>query len=84
MINGEKGASRSISWGMVGGGKGSNIGYIHRSAALRDNNFDLMAGAFDIDPERGIAFAKELGVSEDRCYSDYKKCWKRKPKGGWD
>ncbi len=73
MINGEKGASRSIKWGMVGGGKGSNIGYIHRSAALRDNNFDLIAGAFDIDPQRGIDFAKELGVSEDRCYGDYKK-----------
>ena len=37
---------------MVGGGRGSQIGYIHRSAALRDFNFELVAGAFDIDPER--------------------------------
>ncbi len=57
---------------MVGGGKGSQIGYIHRSAALRDNSFQLVAGAFDIDPARGMEFAAELGVAPDRCYPDYK------------
>ena len=72
MINGSAIAGDSIRWAMVGGGKGSQIGYIHRSAALRDNNFKLVAGAFDIDPERGIAFGKELGVAPDRCDPDYK------------
>lgn len=71
MINGEKAAGRSIRWGMIGGGRGSNIGYIHRSSAMRDGNFKLVAGAFDIDPERGRAFGKELGVDEGRCYRDY-------------
>lgn len=71
MINGSKVLDHSIRWAMVGGGKGSQIGYIHRSAAQRDNNFRLVAGAFDIDPERGIAFGKELGVEPDRCYPDY-------------
>ena len=71
MINGSKVIGRSIRWGMVGGGKGSQIGYIHRSSAMRDNNFILTAGAFDIDPERGIAFGKELGLSPERCYPDY-------------
>lgn len=56
---------------MVGGGKGSQIGYIHRSAAMRDDNFRLVAGAFDIVPERGQAFAAELGIAPDRCYPDY-------------
>ncbi len=70
MISG-KVVESSIRWAMVGGGKGSNIGYIHRSSALRDGNFILSAGAFDIDPERGMAFGKELGLDEDRCYSDY-------------
>jgi predicted dehydrogenase len=56
---------------MVGGGRGSQIGYIHRSAALRDRTFDLVAGAFDIDPERGRAFGVDLGVAADRCYPDY-------------
>ena len=71
MINGSKVLDHPIRWAMVGGGKGSQIGYIHRSAALRDNNFQLVAGAFDINPERGMAFAAELGVAPDRCYPDY-------------
>ncbi len=72
MINGSKILDRPIRWAMVGGGKGSQIGYIHRSAALRDNLFRLVAGAFDIDPERGMAFASELGVAPERCYPDYR------------
>ena len=72
MINGSKVLDHPIRWAMVGGGKGSQIGYIHRSAALRDNSFQLVAGAFDIVPERGMAFAAELGVAADRCYPDYK------------
>ncbi|MDO5702918.1 MAG: Gfo/Idh/MocA family oxidoreductase [Lachnospiraceae bacterium] len=71
MINGSKVIDHSIRWGMVGGGKGSQIGYIHRSSATRDNNFKLVAGAFDINPERGIAFGGELGLDPDRCYPDY-------------
>ena len=72
MINGSKVLDHPIRWAMVGGGKGSQIGYIHRSAAMRDNNFQLVAGAFDINPERGMAFAAELGIDPDRCYPDYK------------
>ena len=71
MINGSKVIDHSIRWGMVGGGKGSQIGYIHRSAATRDSNFVLTAGAFDINPERGIAFGEELGLAPERCYPDY-------------
>lgn len=57
---------------MVGGGRGSQIGYIHRSAALRDRSFELVAGAFDINPERGKDFGIQLGVAPERCYQDYK------------
>jgi predicted dehydrogenase len=57
---------------MVGGGRGSQIGYIHRSAALRDRTFDLVAGAFDLDPERGRTFGAELGLDPARCYPDYR------------
>ncbi len=71
MIYGERHTPASIRWGMVGGGRGSQIGYIHRSAALRDNAFALIAGAFDIDPERGRAFGRDLGVDPERCYPDY-------------
>lgn len=71
MQNGEMKYARPLRWAMVGGGRGSNIGYIHRSAALRDRTFDLVAGAFDINPERGIDFGKSLGLDPARCYPDY-------------
>ncbi|MFC3626979.1 Gfo/Idh/MocA family protein [Vogesella amnigena] len=71
MINGAKLTAAPIRWAMVGGGQGSQIGYIHRSAALRDNVFQLVAGAFDIDPQRGRDFGVSLGVEPARCYADY-------------
>lgn len=72
MYYGQRKIENPIRWAMVGGGLGSQIGYIHRSAALRDFNFQLVAGAFDINPERGKSFGKELHVAEDRLYPDYK------------
>lgn len=71
MINGLKPLNRSVRWGMVGGGGTSQIGYIHRSAALRDNAFTLLAGVLDIDAERGRAFGVQLGIAAERCYPDY-------------
>ncbi|MDQ7747466.1 Gfo/Idh/MocA family protein [Hydrogenophaga pseudoflava] len=71
MINGENLVPAPIRWGMVGGGRGSQIGYIHRSAALRDGVFTLVAGAFDIDAGRGRDFGTGIGVAAERCYTDY-------------
>ncbi|MFK3840705.1 Gfo/Idh/MocA family protein [Serratia sp. NPDC087055] len=71
MINGIKPLGRSLRWGMVGGGGTSQIGYIHRSAAQRDGTFTLLAGAFDIDAQRGRSFGQSLGVAPERCYPDY-------------
>lgn len=71
MIYGEKRLEKPIRWAMVGGGYRSQIGYIHRSSALRDNSFQLVAGAFDINPERGREFGINLGVDPNRCYSNY-------------
>ncbi len=72
MIYGERETPRALRWAMVGGGKGSQIGYIHRNAALRDRYFDLVAGAFDLDPERGRAFGVSLDLDPARCYADWK------------
>lgn len=80
MINGEKILDHPIRWAMVGGGRGSQIGYIHRSAALRDNSFQLVAGAFDINPERGKDFGMQLGVASERCYTDYKTMFEEEAK----
>ncbi len=60
-----------LRWGMVGGGKGSQIGYIHRSAAQRDGRFQLVAGAFDVDEANGRNFGIQIGVEGHRCYKDY-------------
>lgn len=72
MIVGRRQTEKPIRWAMVGGGRGSQIGYIHRSAALRDRAFALVAGAFDIDPAQGKRFGVELGVEAQRCYPDYR------------
>lgn len=63
---------RKLRLGMVGGGEGAYIGNIHRIASRLDGAWDLVAGAFDVDPERGRAFALSQGLDEDRAYGDYK------------
>lgn len=72
MFNEENRLVRPYRWAMIGGGRGSQIGYIHRSAALRDGMFKLVAGAFDINPDRAESFGTSIGVEKDRCYADYK------------
>lgn len=71
MFNEESHLAAPIRWGMVGGGRGSEIGYAHRSSAARDRFFALKAGAFDIDAARGREFGSNLGVDPERCYVDY-------------
>jgi predicted dehydrogenase len=80
MINGERSTGEPIRWAMVGGGRGSQIGYVHRSAALRDGTFALVAGAFDLDPDRGRAFGVDLGVAAERCYPDYQAMFRAEAK----
>jgi predicted dehydrogenase len=63
---------RPLKWGMVGGGKGSQIGGAHRVGAARDSLFELVAGVFDIDAIRGRTFGESLGLDSSRCYDDYK------------
>ena len=37
MLNGEKKIARPLRWGMIGGGRTGQVGYKHRTGALRDN-----------------------------------------------
>lgn len=72
MLNGEKSIPRPLRWAMIGGGRLSQVGYKHRSGALRDNTaYQLVAGAFDIDAARGREFGINLGVPAERCYDNY-------------
>ena len=62
---------KPIRYGMVGGGATSQIGDSHRVALRRDSYYQLVAGAFDIDAERGRRYGKSLGLEPERIYSDY-------------
>jgi len=73
MYNGEKLIDRPLRWGMVGGGRTGQVGYKHRTGALRDGTaYRMVCAAFDIDAERGRDFGRNLGVPEERLYPDYK------------
>ncbi|WP_274851894.1 Gfo/Idh/MocA family protein, partial [Serratia marcescens] len=78
MLNGERSIPRPLRWAMIGGGRLSQVGYKHRSGALRDNTaYRLVAGAFDIDAARGREFGVNLGVPAERCYDDYQQLLKQ-------
>jgi predicted dehydrogenase len=62
---------RKLRLGMVGGGFGAYIGGIHRFAARLDNHYELVAGAFDVNADRGHQFAAENYIAVDRSYTDY-------------
>lgn len=73
MLHGERLIGRPLRWGMVGGGRTGQVGYKHRTGALRDNTaYELVCGAFDLDFERGKDFGRNLGVAEDRLYPDFR------------
>lgn len=61
-----------LNWGLIGGGRGSQIGPAHRLGAQADGNFVLAAGALDQDADEGRAYAQELGVDADRAYGDWR------------
>ena len=61
-----------LNWGMIGGGKGSQIGPAHRIAAGLDGLFSFAAGALDHDPAAGRAFGRALGLAPERAYGDWR------------
>jgi predicted dehydrogenase len=58
--------------GMIGGGKDAFIGAVHRIAFNIDGQVELAAGALSINPEIAVESGKELFLSPDRIYTDYK------------
>lgn len=62
---------KKLRWGMVGGGRGSQIGPAHRIGAGLDGLFEMSAGALDIDATQGKAYAEELGIASDRAYANW-------------
>ena len=62
---------QKIRWGLIGGGKGSQIGPVHRLGAALDGKFEFIAGAFDINPKASKTFGIELGLAEQRSYGSW-------------
>jgi predicted dehydrogenase len=54
--------------GMIGGGIGAFIGDAHRRASRICNDFELVGGVFDASYEKSKEFAKQEGISPERCY----------------
>ena len=62
---------RRLRLGVIGGGPGSFIGPVHRTAARLDDRFEITAAALSSDAERSRAAALELGIAADRAYADW-------------
>ena len=62
---------RRLRAGMVGGGAGANIGVAHRYAIRLDDRYELVAGVFGSEVEAASAFARGLGLDDERIYADY-------------
>jgi predicted dehydrogenase len=58
--------------GMIGGGPGAFIGAVHRIAANMDGEIELVCGAFSSDPQKSKQTGKELHLSVNRVYDNYK------------
>ncbi len=58
----------------------ARIGYIHRSAALRDNTFTLLARRAILMPSADASSAQQLGWI-DRCYADYQSLFRSRLPG---
>lgn len=62
----------ALAWGLIGGGRGSQIGPAHRLGARLDGEFQFVAGALDHRPEEGRAYGQELGLDPSRAYGDWR------------
>jgi len=62
---------RRLRLGVIGGGPGSFIGPVHRTAARLDDRFEIVAGVLSSNPERSRQAAKGLGIAPERAYADW-------------
>lgn len=61
---------RRLRLAVIGGGPGSFIGAMHRSAARLDDRYELVAAVLSSDPGRSKKAAGALGVESDRSYDN--------------
>ena len=61
---------KRLKYAMVGGGKGSFIGPIHRMALRMDDLADLVAGCFSRDARSNAAAGEKFRIAPERVYAD--------------
>ena len=61
----------NLNWGLVGGGRGSQIGPAHRLGARLDGSFNFVAAALDHRPEEARSYGIELGLDQSRSYRSW-------------
>jgi predicted dehydrogenase len=59
---------RRLRLGVIGGGPGSFIGEVHRTAARLDDNYQVVASVLSSDPARSRAAGRAIGIAADRAY----------------
>lgn len=59
---------RRLRLGVIGGGPGSFIGGMHRTASRRDDRYEIVAGVLSSDPARSREAATGMGIARDRAY----------------
>jgi predicted dehydrogenase len=61
---------RPLRLALIGGGPGSFIGAMHRTAARLDGRYEIVAGVLSTDPDSSRAAAAAEGIPPDRAYDD--------------
>lgn len=59
---------RRLRLAVIGGGPGSFIGSMHRTAARLDDRYEIVAGVVSSDPARSKAAAPTIGIDESRAH----------------
>jgi predicted dehydrogenase len=62
---------RRLRLGVIGGGAGSVIGQVHRSAVSLDGYYDIVASVLSSDPERSRQSGLAIGISKQRSYASW-------------
>jgi predicted dehydrogenase len=71
---------RKLRMGMVGGGRDSMMGPIHRAAAEAEGRIELTAGAFSSTRPKSQESGALLGLASDRVYGVYRDMFRREAK----
>ncbi len=59
---------RRLRLGVIGGGSGSFIGPVHRTAARLDDNFEIVAAVLSSSADKSRKEGVALGIAADRAY----------------